>query len=255
MKIIALANQKGGVAKTTTATALAEALKKLGQQVLLIDTDPQCNASKTYQANIEGETTLYDVLIDGAPITDAIQHTPIGDIVPCDPLLSGADAQIVKIGKEHLLRKALASVAGYDYIVIDTTPALGILLINALTAANQVIVPLTADTYSVDGLAALMDTIGQIREYTNPRLGVPELLLTRWSARTKLSRRCAEELPHVAEQWNASVLPVKIRECVAVREAQDHRAGLLQYAPRSTTGMDYLELARQIHSKYEDRKN
>ena len=163
MKTIALANQKGGVAKTTTATALAGALQKQGQRVLLIDTDPQCNASHTYQATIDGVTTLYDVLIDGAPLTDAIQHTPVGDIVPCDPLLSGADAQIVKIGKEHLLRKALADVSGYDVVMIDTTPALGILLINALTAADTVIVPLTADTYSVDGLAALMDTISQIQ--------------------------------------------------------------------------------------------
>lgn len=246
MKTIALANQKGGVAKTTTATALAEALQANGQRVLLIDTDPQCNASKTYQAKINGEATLYDVLTDGVPIRDAIQHTYIGDIVPCDPLLAGADAQLVKIGKEHLLRKALVGMDNYDAIIIDTTPALGILLINALTAANQVIVPLTADTYSVDGLAALMDTIDQIREYTNPRLAVPELLITRWSARTKLSRRCAEELPDIAEQFGALVLPVKIRECVAVREAQEHRTGLLQYAPKSTTAADYLELAKQL---------
>ena len=234
MKTIALANQKGGVAKTTTATALAGALQKQGQRVLLIDTDPQCNASHTYQATIDGVTTLYDVLIDGAPLTDAIQHTPVGDIVPCDPLLSGADAQIVKIGKEHLLRKALADVS------------LGSLLINALTAADTVIVPLTADTYSVDGLAALMDTISQIREYTNPRLSAPSLLITRWSARTKLSRRCADELPALADQLGASVLPVRIRECVAVREAQESRTGLLQHAPRSTTAIDYMELAEII---------
>lgn len=246
MKIIALANQKGGVAKTTTATALAGALQKQGQRVLLIDTDPQCNASHTYQADIDGVTTLYDVLIDGAPLTDAIQHTPVGDIVPCDPLLSGADAQIVKIGKEHLLRKALSGVSGYDVVMIDTTPALGILLINALTAADTVIVPLTADTYSVDGLAALMDTISQIREYTNPRLSAPALLVTRWSARTKLSRRCADELPALADKLGASVLPVRIRECVAVREAQESRTGLLQHAPRSTTAIDYMELAAII---------
>ena len=247
MKTIVLANQKGGVAKTTTAMTLAEGLQELGYRVLLIDADPQCNSTSTYGATVENTTTLYDVMCGGSPILEAIQHTALGDIVACDPLLSAADAQIVKLGKEQLLRKALTPIVGYyDYCVIDTHPSLGILLINALTAADEVIVPLTADVYSKDGLNALIDTIHQVKEYTNPTIGTPKLLVTKWSPRTKLSRRFLEELPGIAEVLQAEVLPMQIRECVAARAAQDQRRGLLTSAPRSTVAQDYRELARYI---------
>ncbi len=247
MKTIVLANQKGGVAKTTTAMALAEGLQEQGHRVLLIDCDPQCNSTSTYGATVENTTTLYDVMCGGSPILEAIQQTALGDIVACDPLLSAADAQIVKLGKEQLLRKALTPIADhYDYCVIDTHPSLGILLINALTAANEVIVPLTADAYSKDGLNALIDTIRQVKEYTNPTIGAPKLLITKWSPRTKLSRRFLEELPGIAEGLQAEVLPMQIRECVAARAAQDQRRGLLVSASRSTVAEDYRELARFI---------
>lgn len=260
MKTIVLANQKGGVAKTTTAMALAEGLAELGHRVLLIDCDPQCNSTSTYGATVENTTTLYDVLCGGSLILEAIQHTDLGAIVPCDPLLSAADAQIVKLGKEQLLRKALEEMNKfrvirdtdgddrelYDYCVIDTHPSLGILLINALTAADEVIVPLTADAYSRDGLNALVDTIHQVKEYTNPKIGAPKLLITKWSSRTKLSRRFLEELPTIAEGLQAEVLPMQIRECVAARAAQDQQRGLLASASRSTVAEDYRELARFV---------
>ncbi len=244
---VVIANQKGGVAKTTTSTALAEAFAEQGKRVLLIDTDPQCNASQTFSVTIDGATTLYDVLINSSSIAEAVQHAANIDVLPCDPLLSGADAQIVKLGKEYLLRNALTAVQDlYDYCIIDTPPSLGILLINALTAADQVIVPLTADAYSLDGLSALIDTTSQIRMYTNPRLAVPQLLLTRWSSRTKLSRRFAEDLPNIANELTVDVLPARVRECVAARQAQDQRCGLLAYAPRSTTAEDYRTVAHYI---------
>ncbi len=248
MKTIVIANQKGGVAKTTTSTALAEAFHEQGKRVLLIDTDPQCNATETFPSvTITDTTTLYDVLINGSTINEAVQHTAIGDVLPCDPLLSGADAQIVKLGKEYLLRNALAAVQDcYDVCIIDTPPSLGVLLINALTAATHVIVPLTADAYSLDGLSALIDTVNQIRMYTNPMLTIPQLLLTRWSSRTKLSRRFAEDLPKIAADMNVHVLPITIRECVSARGAQDQRCGLLAYAPRCTTAEDYRAVAKHI---------
>lgn len=244
MQVIAMANQKGGVAKSTTATALCEALAERGRNVLLIDTDPQCNATATYGAQTQGMVTLYDVLTDGAPLADAVQHTALGDIVPCDPLLSGADAQLVKLGKEHLLRRSLEPVKeSYDVCLIDTTPSLGILLINALTAADEALIPITADAYSLDGLAALLDTVAQVREYTNPKLGTPFLFLTRWQGRTRIAKEYADTLPQTAREFGANMLPVRVRECVKVRAAQKAQSGLLHYAPHCVAAEDYRELA------------
>lgn len=250
MKTIILANQKGGVAKTTTAVTLAEAFTETGKRVLLIDADPQCNTTATCGAVVEDQTTLYDVLLNGSPVTEAVQKSRVCDIVPCDGLLASADMQLVKLGKEFLLKKALAPIRNdYDVCVIDTTPALGILLINALTAADEVVIPLTADTFSFDGLSQMLDTIRQVQEITNPGLHDPYFLLTRWSARTKLSRRCAEGLSEFAGTVGGRELPVKIRETVAVREAQEHRSGLLAYAPRSTAAEDYRALASVLESE------
>lgn len=260
MKTIVLANQKGGVAKTTSAMALAEGLQELGHRVLLIDCDPQCNSTSTYGATVENTTTLYDVMCGGSPILEAIQHTALGDIVACDPLLSAADVEIVWNEKEKVLRKALEllgkfrvihDVDGdnrelYDYVVLDTPPSLGILLTNALTAADEVIVPLTADAYSKDGLSALVDTIQQVREYTNPTIGAPKLLITRWSPRTKLSQQFFEEIPAIADGLQAEVLPMQIRERAVTKTAQAQRCGLLAFASRSPVAEDYRELARFV---------
>lgn len=247
MKTIVFANQKGGVAKTTSAMAVAEGLTECGLRVLLIDCDPQCNSTATHGAVTENATTLCDVLYNGDPILEAIQHTALGDIVPSDPLLSGADVRIIKLGKEYLLRDALVAVTDqYDYCIIDTPPSLGILLINALTAADSVIVPLTADAYSTDGLAALTSTIDDVKRFTNPNLQRPQLLLTKWSARTKLSRRFAEDLATLAVDIGADILPIRIRECVSVRTAQDQQRGLLKHASKSTVAEDYRQLAAYV---------
>jgi chromosome partitioning protein len=247
MGVIAIANQKGGVAKTTTATSLAGGLAARGRRVLLIDMDPQCNSSDTYRASIESTATLYDVLCEGVDAADAVQHTGHGDIIPGDPLLGGAEGKLNKTGKEHTLRKAGAGVRGmYDHIILDTPPALGVLLINALTFADSVVVPVTTDRYGLQGLSQLDETIRAAVEYTNPSLAVAGLLMVRHNARTNLAREIAGMLPSIAEGMGTILFDTAIRESVAAREAQASRASLLEYAPDCTTALDYMAFADEI---------
>lgn len=246
-KIYAIANQKGGVSKTTTATAVAGGLRLKGYSVLLIDTDPQCNASDTYKAKIQETTTLYDLLVNNENVEEAIQHTEDGDIIASDPLLSQAENALTKIGKEHLLRKAITPIIkDYDYIIIDTPPTLGILLVNALTVADEVIVPVTADRYSLQGLSQLRDTISAAQEYTNPNLKVAGLLLSKYNSRTNLSREVSESMPEIAKQLGTKIFNTHIRESTAAKEAQAIRCSLYEYALKSTTAIDYLTFIDEI---------
>lgn len=245
--VITIANQKGGVGKTTTAAAIAAGLHEKGNKVLIIDTDPQCNTSDTYQAQIDGYTTLYDILCNGASVTEAVQNTEAGDIVASDPLLSQAESLLIKIGKEYILKKALTPVLDkYDYVIIDTPPSLGILLVNGLTVADKVIVPITADRYSLQGLSQLSDTIFAAKEYTNPQLQIMGLLLTRFNSRTVLSREIAQDLSVIAEQLGTVVFDSKIRESTSAREAQAQRKNLFKYAPNCTTAKDYRALIEEV---------
>lgn len=246
-KVITIANQKGGVAKTTTATALASGLKIKGYNVLLIDTDPQCNASDTYQAEIEDIATLYDLLFNKEPVQNTIQHKSMGDIIPSDPLLSKAENMLNNTGREYVLKKAASLILDqYDYIIIDTPPTLGILLINALTFANEVIVPVTADRYSLQGLSQLYETIGAAKEYTNPNLKVIGLLLAKYNGRTNLSKEVAEGMPIIAKQMNTVIFDTAIRESTAAKEAQAMRKGLYEHSPNCTTAQDYLLFTEEL---------
>lgn len=245
--VIAITNQKGGVAKTTTATALASGLKLKGYSVLIIDADPQCNTSDTYQAHIEGTATLYDLLYATDPINEVIQHTPTGDIIPSDPQLAQAENLLNRTGKEFILKKALQPIlTQYDYIIIDTPPTLGVLLLNALTAADTLIVPITADRYSLQGLSQLQDTIAAAQEYTNPTLSVLGLLLCKFNARTNLSRDVLDAMPVIAGQLRTAIFKTRIRESTAAREAQATRINLYEHAPKSSTAQDYLAFIDEL---------
>lgn len=235
--IIAVANQKGGVGKTTTSLALAGGLRRRGYNVLLGDLDPQANATDVYGAAVEGVATMYDLLVDGD--TDCIQTTELGDIIAGDLALKDAGRALDGVSAAYKLRKGLAKIQGYDFIILDTPPTLSVLLTNALTAASRIVIPLTPDRFGLQGLIQLGDTIADIREYTNPTVIVDGLLLIRHDRRTHLGRDVAEQLPSFAGLLDTKMYNTTIRECIKVREAQAATQCLYTWAPGSTTAQDY----------------
>lgn len=244
--IIAVINQKGGVGKSTTALSLGAGLSLRGYKVLYADLDAQGNLSHTMKADTSGLTAL-DVLTQQATAAEVIQHTALGDIIPASPALAGADAVITATGKEHRLREALEPVKGnYDYIVIDTPPALGVLTINALTACHSAVIPAQADIYSLQGINQLYTTIDTVRKYCNPSLSIKGILLTRYSARSILSRELAEVIEQTAQRFNTQLFSTPIRETVAVREAQASQQDIYSYAPKSNAAADYTAFVAEL---------
>ncbi len=250
-KIIAIANQKGGVGKTTTALSLAQAFAEAGRRTLLVDIDPQCNASDTLKAMSEDKATMYDVMRGTCPVENAIQHTEHRsgklDCIQSDLQLASADMQFAQQGREHMMRKALADVSGnYDFVVIDTPPALGILTINALTAAHEVIVPFGADRYSMQGMFQLRETIKAVQEYSNPSLRVAGILLTMDKPQTRLSKGTKEELADVARAMETRMFPTSIRYAEAAKQGAAEQQNVMEYAPTSTVAQDYRAFAHEI---------
>ena len=243
-----IANQKGGIGKTTTATTLAGVLGKKGK-TLLIDADPQGNSTSTYQAVIEDQATLYDVMVDSdaLPIEDAIQHMENGDIVASDPLLAKA-GKLLDGNVEGLyrLQDALDVLDGYDYIVIDTAPSLDVVLYNCLIAADQVIIPVTADAYAMQGLSKLNDTIKAVQKRQNPKLQIAGLLLVKYGGRSRLEKNVREEITDVANQIGTKLFATAIRECVKTKEAQMNKKLLIDYAPKCTTMQDYCAFVEEL---------
>ena len=243
-----IANQKGGIGKTTTATTLAGVLSKKGK-TLLIDADPQGNSTSTYQAVIEDQATLYDVMVDSdaLPIEEAIQHMENGDIVASDPLLAKA-GKLLDGNVEGLyrLQDALEMLDGYDYIVIDTAPSLDVVLYNCLIAADQVIIPVTADAYAMQGLSKLNDTIKAVQKRQNPRLQIAGLLLVKYAGRSKLEKNVREEITKVADRIGTKLFSTAIRECVKTKEAQMNKKLLIDYAPNCTTMQDYCDFVEEL---------
>lgn len=240
--IITIANQKGGVGKTTTATALATMLQKRGFKTLLIDADQQCNSTDTYKAKVEGIETLYDVLLEEEPIAAqaAIQATQSGYIIAGDTLLREAETRLKNdISGRFRLQEALEELKDYDYIIIDTTPYMGELLYSALIAADKVLIPVTADRYSVQGLAQLSKTVSDIKKRFNNRLQIMGLLLTKYNRRTILAQDSREALESLAADLGTKLFDTTIRTSTKAQESQALRMPLIEYAPKSTTAQDY----------------
>lgn len=253
-QIISISNQKGGVAKTTTTQSLSVGLIKRGFSVLLIDLDPQKNLSSCVQANLIDMPNIFDLLIcqaevdldvDGAAkkinTKDYIQKTHSGDIIPSTSLLSTADMKFISVvGREELLKEALSGIKHeYDYILIDTPPALSTLTINAFAASNSITIPMRADEFSMEGLGQLYTTIKTIRKKVNPNLIINGILLTIHNPRTAISKALTEQVLSIAEKIGTKVYNTYIRQSVSVQEAQLEKANILEYSPRSTAQIDY----------------
>lgn len=245
-KTIAIINQKGGVGKSTTAEALAAGLSLKGYKTLSIDLDAQANLTYTSGAKTDGATAL-GVLTGEVKPKEAIQHTPSGDIIAANKALAGADAFIADTGKEYKLKEALESIkADYDYIIIDTPPALGILTVNALTACDSVVIPAQADIYSLQGVEQLAETMKPVKKYCNPALSIEGILLTRYSPRSVLSREVAELAEQLAAKLGTKLFKTTIRENIAVKEAQISQQSLYSYAPKAKATEDYTAFISEL---------
>lgn len=248
-RIISIINQKGGVGKSTTAEALLAGLTIKGYKALAVDLDAQGNLTYSTGASAQGATSL-GVITKEVKARDAIQKTPSGDIIPSNKALSGADAFITATGKEYRLKEALEDIAGlYDYIIIDTPPALSILTINALTASNSVIIPAQADIYSLQGIEQLAETIEPVKKYCNPHLYIEGILLTRYNKRSILSQEVAGLVKQIAQRLDTKVFKSTIREAIAVKEAQISQQSLYTYAPKAPVAGDYKAFVEEVIAK------
>ena len=227
-KTIVLSNQKGGVGKTTTANALAVGFKSRGFSVLAVDMDPQGNLSFSLGADAESSATIYDVLKGELKTRFAIQKAPLVDTISSNILLSSIELEFTGVQREFLLKNALAPIqSSYDYIFIDSPPALGILTVNAFAAADYVLVPMLSDIFSLQGITQLAETIEH-----NPR--------------TRFSKEVKGTVDMIAEDLHIPALDTYIRESVSLREAQSLQQSVLEYAPKSNAVIDYESLIDEL---------
>ena len=243
---IAVINQKGGVGKSTTSNAIGAGLFQRGYKVLFIDLDAQGNLSYSMKCENKPLSSL-EVLTGTATAREATLTTPQGDIIPASPALASADTIITDTGREYRLKEALEPLKEvYDYIIIDTPPALGTLTINALTACDSVIIPAQADIYSLQGIGPLNQTIQTVKRYCNKGLTIKGIVITRYSPRAVLTRDMTDLLEDTAKQLNTKVFTSRIRECIARKEAQASQTAIFTYNPRSNAGIDYKALLEEM---------
>lgn len=247
--VFAVANQKGGVGKTTSSVNLAASLAATRKRVLLIDSDPQGNATSGSGVDKHGvEHTIYDVLVDEVQIEQAIVPTPEAsgyDLIAANEDLTAAEVQLLDMKlKEFRLRNALARIKNrYDYILIDCPPSLNMLTVNALTAADSVIVPLQCEYYALEGLTALMNTIEKIRAVLNPKLHIGGILRTMYDPRISLSNDVSNQLiKHFGDKVYRTIIPRNVR----LAEAPSHGAPVITYDAKSRGAISYLALAGEI---------
>jgi chromosome partitioning protein len=254
VRVIALANQKGGVAKTTTTLNLGVAFKEMGHRVLLIDLDPQGNLTMSQGMNPDSiERSMFDVLVHKIPISDVIEHIEV-DLAVSSIDLAGAELALSSmIGRERALEKALVEVRDkYDFILIDTPPSLGLLTINAFVAATGVIVPVQCEYLSLRGLVQLENTLAMVRENLNQQVGVEGIVATMYDGRTLHSREAIEILE---ENFGDLVYKTRIRKTVRYAEAPVKGTSVLKYDPTGSAAEAYRELAKEVHSGAQAREH
>jgi chromosome partitioning protein len=251
VRVTACTNQKGGVGKTTTVINLAAYLALSGTRTLVIDLDPQGNA--TSGLGVDRRTidrSSYEALVDRVPVTELIVGTAIDllDLVPSAPSLSGAEVELVGVtARERRLAASLADLGGrYDRVLIDCPPSLGLLTLNALTAADGVLIPIQTEYYALEGLSQLVNTIRRVREGLNPRLELDGVLLTMYDARTRLSAQVADE---VRRHMNGTVYRTVVPRSVRLSEAPSHGLPIALYDPASRGADAYRELAGEVTAR------
>lgn len=247
-KIIAIANQKGGVGKTTTSVNLSACLAHLGKKVLLIDSDPQGNATSGVGINKgDVQDCIYNMLIDDVPVRDIILATDIEnlEIVPATISLAGAEIELVStISREVRMKHAIQDIKDdYDYVIIDCPPSLGLLTLNALTASDSIIIPVQCEYYALEGLSQLLSTIRLVQKHLNEALYIDGVLLTMFDARTNLGIQVIEE---VKKYFQDKVYKTIIPRNVRLSEAPSHGKPIILYDPRSKGAEVYLELAKEV---------
>ncbi|MFC4785889.1 ParA family protein [Nocardioides sp. MAHUQ-72] len=261
-RVLVVANQKGGVGKTTSTVNVAAALAQLGQRVLVIDLDPQGNASTALGVeHHRGVASTYDALVEGAPLAEVVSPCPEVanlDVVPATIDLAGAEIELVSVvARESRLHRAIqghprvgsAAEVGeerYDFVLIDCPPSLGLLTLNALVAGAEMMIPIQAEYYALEGLGQLLETVEMVRAHLNPRLQVSTILVTMYDARTRLAAGVAEE---VREHFGDQVLKTSIPRSVRVSEAPSYGQTVMTYDPGSPGALCYLEAAREIATK------
>ncbi|WP_130177657.1 ParA family protein [Cryobacterium sp. SO1] len=252
-RVITISNQKGGVGKTTTAVNLAAALARQGARVLVIDLDPQGNASTALGVEHRAETSsVYDVIINDLPMVDVVQKSPEFGALYCVPAtihLAGAEIELVSlVAREQRLRRALdlhikEMADPYDYVFIDCPPSLGLLTINAFVAAREVLIPIQCEYYALEGLSQLLKNIELIEKHLNPELVVSTILLTMYDSRTNLANQVAQD---VRDHFPKQVLDTLIPRSVRVSEAPSYGQSVISYDLNSAGSLSYLEAAAEI---------
>ena len=252
--VITVTNQKGGIGKSTTAHAIGAGYSSLkGFNTLLVDIDPQANLTIATGAKREPNRSTYELLTGKATAREIIQ--PIKDklaIMPASNQLSRIGQELTETGKEYRLRETLEPIlAEYDYIIIDTPPALSVLTVNALTIANRVVIPAQADLFSLEAIKELADTIGVVKKYTNPALTVEGVLLTRYQPRSILTQELTDLIAETASTLKTKVFSTKIREAIAIKEAQAMHEDIFSYAPKSKVASDYRAFFKELTAREE----
>ena len=250
-KIIALANQKGGVGKTTTTMNLGASLATLEKSVLIVDADPQANASSGLGVNIkEVESSLYECIVNKADVRDAIYTTDIDnlDIIPSHIDLVGAEIEMLNMeNREKILRQLLEPIrADYDYILIDCSPSLGLITVNALSAADSVIIPVQCEYFALEGISKLLNTIKIVKNKLNPSLEIEGFLLTMYDSRLRLANQIYDE---VKRHFQELVFKTVIQRNVKLSESPSHGLPVILYDADSTGSKNHLALAKEIISK------
>jgi chromosome partitioning protein len=256
-RVFTVSNQKGGVGKTTTTVNIAAALAKSGARVLVVDLDPQGNASTALGVDHHAEIpSVYDVLIDDFPLADVIQKSPEFDTLFCAPStihLAGAEIELVsQVAREHRLRTALEQLVNdteipFHYVFIDCPPSLGLLTINAFVAAKEVLIPIQAEYYALEGLSQLLNSIQLIQKHLNPPLRLSTILLTMFDGRTNLAHQVADD---VRAHFPVEVLNTVIPRAVRISEAPSFGQTVISHDPSGVGSVSYLEAAAEIAARY-----